>query len=288
MEEAVAHLLGDLPQPVIEGRKTPIILPNSQLIKAAIYSKRLPPAVIHANKVGIKDMENAYASYGKGGKNGKGKQNAAAKKDLESKTDVPKNNGNSVKPFGEKRMPELDDSSNPATTPSKSTFVPIAEKVIPPVNEDSELNSNLQVVATLELPPVVKSEPITTPTILPHFDMNPIVEAYNKGSSIQADGDLPQPVLQQQPRQQTNLKRPYEHPQDTNDINSKKLARSNVDNVVNDPDHFKQLDANAISMALTEDQYIDFQDIPDDQLLNSAIENNPAIIKRCFLIYRPR
>lgn len=42
------------------------------------------------------------------------------------------------------------------------------------------------------------------------------------------------------------------------------------------PSDFKQLDANAISVALADDQYIDFQDLPDDQLLNSAIENNPG------------
>lgn len=132
LEDALAHLLGDLPQPVIEDRASPSPLPNSQLVKAAIYSQRLPPASIQASKVGITDMDNAYASFGKGGKckNGKGKRNSAATKDVENGTDPSQSNGSGRKMYGEKRMPELDDPLSPPAITASRTVVPIAEKGI--------------------------------------------------------------------------------------------------------------------------------------------------------------
>ncbi|XP_031789580.1 circadian locomoter output cycles protein kaput isoform X3 [Nasonia vitripennis] len=310
LEDAVAHLLGDLPQPVIEDRDSPAPLPNSQLVKAAIYSQGLPPALIQANKIGIKDITNAYASFGKGGKgdkNGKGNRPSGGKKYIDNgQNNHAQTSCKSVKMYGEKKMPELEDPSSPVAILNNRALVPIAEKVFPPASDVDELDPDFRVVATLELPPIPKSERNPPPNFPSTFEMK---ELYTEGPSINANDDLQPPLPQQKPRQQTGLKRPYEHLNNTNNISPKKRSANNVENIVNISDSipcvngeysaayapvqpmtltteiqevqsdFKQLEANEISIALTENQFIDFQDMADDQLLNSAIENNPAIIK---------
>jgi hypothetical protein len=42
--------------------------------------------------------------------------------------------------------------------------------------------------------------------------------------------------------------------------------------------NYQQFNSNTLSINATENQFIDFQDLQDEQLLTSAIENNPGTL----------
>ncbi|EFN85711.1 Neuronal PAS domain-containing protein 2 [Harpegnathos saltator] len=68
LEDAITQLVSDLPSsPVVsEERFSPAPMPNTQFVKAAIISSRLPPAATQANKIGINKIEHYVALQGKG------------------------------------------------------------------------------------------------------------------------------------------------------------------------------------------------------------------------------
>ncbi|XP_014487078.1 PREDICTED: uncharacterized protein LOC106750930 isoform X2 [Dinoponera quadriceps] len=67
LEDAITRLVSDLPSPAVsEDRFSPAPMPNTQFVKAAIISSRLPPASTQANKIGINKIEHYVALQGKG------------------------------------------------------------------------------------------------------------------------------------------------------------------------------------------------------------------------------
>ncbi|KAL0115866.1 hypothetical protein PUN28_011027 [Cardiocondyla obscurior] len=66
LEVAITHLISDLPSPAIsEDRFSPSPMPDTQFVKAAIFSSRMPPAATHANKIGINKIDRCVIK-GKG------------------------------------------------------------------------------------------------------------------------------------------------------------------------------------------------------------------------------
>ncbi|XP_032668631.1 circadian locomoter output cycles protein kaput-like isoform X1 [Odontomachus brunneus] len=67
LEDAITRLVSDLPSPAVsEERFSPAPMQNTQFVKAAIISSRLPPAATQANKIGINKIEHYVALQGKG------------------------------------------------------------------------------------------------------------------------------------------------------------------------------------------------------------------------------
>jgi hypothetical protein len=126
LEDAITHLISDLPSPVInEDRQSPSPLRNAQLVKAAIYSQSLPPPSLQASKIGIKGIENTWPFSGT---RSNGKAAVTVKKNGEesSSNHADKNGERANKLTAEKKIPEADDPCSPILINKKST--PITEK----------------------------------------------------------------------------------------------------------------------------------------------------------------
>lgn len=57
LEDAIHHLISDLPSPSVPDSQQSMPLPDNQYYKAAIFSHGLPPASIQADKIGLKSMD---------------------------------------------------------------------------------------------------------------------------------------------------------------------------------------------------------------------------------------
>ena len=67
LETAISNLISDLASPVSvsDDRLSPSPLPDTQLVKAAIISQRLPPAAVQASQAGIKTIHHSVPTVGK-------------------------------------------------------------------------------------------------------------------------------------------------------------------------------------------------------------------------------
>ncbi|XP_033221977.1 hypoxia-inducible factor 1-alpha-like isoform X2 [Belonocnema kinseyi] len=121
LEDAITDLISDLPSTSItEDQLAPSPIPDPQFYKAAIYSKRLPPASEQLSRMCIKGVEPVVRGKGKGKGSRSPKSSTPIKKPV----------------YPDKKIPELDDipspgSQNQPTTPVAEKLMPIAEKKIP-------------------------------------------------------------------------------------------------------------------------------------------------------------
>lgn len=124
LDEAITGLISHLPNQILsEECMTSNSLPNTQLVKAAMYSQQLPPISIQASRIGINAIENTVSFIGKGGKGGKGKGSTGKQNPTDSSGSQPKSNGERRKPIADKKIEKLEAAlrSPPCTIDEKSS-----------------------------------------------------------------------------------------------------------------------------------------------------------------------
>lgn len=116
LDDVITHLVSAVsPPPINEEDQVPEIT-NTQCLKVAVFSQRLPPAVIHATQKGanfLEDLkrrqdEGKLKGYGSGKGKGKSENNKTATNSTTSRSDE-----GCASLIGEKRIVELDNVKSP-------------------------------------------------------------------------------------------------------------------------------------------------------------------------------
>ncbi|KAJ8687744.1 hypothetical protein QAD02_023538, partial [Eretmocerus hayati] len=299
LEDALNFLVGDaLPTVSVEASLSPPTLPDTQFVKAAMYSKNLPPASLQASQIGITDITPSGKGKGKPGSKNIEESSGSPSSSTANSTSNPK----SVErhhPVAEKRIPELEDS--PTTKLPESI---IKEEVV--LKTSPSQSNHQEVVTSIGKPydiPEMKSENVScksSPPISSSFD-----------DQVNAINEYMGPIQSTYP-QQYNLKRMYSNGEEPDPVLAKKRAAPHFEplgsitasdslmSCINDeldfstygpvetiviennlqiqqPD-YQSLHNNMVSSMSSESHMIDFQNLPESQLLSSTMENTEEMM----------